>query len=563
MRSQLQNLHLASPRTSFVRALMTVTLAFSVIAPSSAFAEDELLDLLGGGNTSNQKASAQESSELRKLISSSNSGQKTGQTTAEQNIFIDAFEKGDMKSALYQWPSAFESSAFAKTASGRALNTLVLFRNGLKITALESLLAIESPEAISPVLVKMWQDAAPVTDNSWSLVQVANWNPFWTTSFGAATEIRVRSRQVYGSDKVDQLKELIKKTQVDTAERAWLSWQLVLALSTGDDAGTAAKALAVLMKAPNNPVSQDLLTITAARLLFQNGFLDASVKYYEKIPKNSDYWFDAQEEIGWAYIRKGESQNTIAITKTLTVPEFVSQVGPEPLFLRSLAELKVCDYPSVVGTLNQFRDRYKGRAATLMALSDTTDSAAESKVVDSFIERSKKERLTLKKLGKDATKLPRFVTRDEVLAQAVATQSALEAEAKLAGDLYAKSASAGTAQIGFQARLEEMKKAVEARALQARSTSASRVKSLAQEEVNEIAQILQKLHIVEAEMLQQLSLSSRVADATAGDKESMKVGTTGSKAKDRLTFPAEQETWFDELANYKVDIKKGCQAAKR
>jgi tetratricopeptide (TPR) repeat protein len=530
-----------------IAAFSVATLAFS----TARAADDELLDILGNGAApSSQKAKSQDGSELRKVLKN---------PTAEQNIFLTFFDKGDYEKSLFQWPSAFDGSAFSKTPSGQALSALVLYKNGMKVVALENLLAIQKPEAIAPEISKLWVDAAPVNDPTWSLVQVTKWNPKFSDLFGTAAEIRVRSRQVYGADQVAALKDLIKKTQVDTRERAWLSWQLVLALSTGEDAGTAAKALAVLMKAPNNPVSQDLMTVTAARLLYQNGFLDAAIKYYERIPKSSDYWFDAQEEAGWSYIRKGEPQNTIAITKTLTVPEFTSQIGPEPMFLHSLAELKVCDYPAVVSTLNAFRDRFKTRAKDLMAISETS----ENKEVEDFINRSKKETMTLSKMGKTAKHLPRFVTRDQVLSQAIATQVALEKEAKTAGDLYARSLTGGTAQVGFQGRLEDIRKAVDARALEARASTYNRVKSLAGEEVNEIAQILQKLHIVEAEVLSQISVSNRVADATSGQKASVKEGTTGSKAKDRLTFPAEQETWFDELANYKVDIKKGCQSAKR
>jgi tetratricopeptide (TPR) repeat protein len=545
---------LFNKKTRMSTAAILIAAALGVSALSSraqAADDDELLNILGNGAApSSQKAKTVEASELRKIL-------KT--PTAEQNIFLQFFDKGAFEKALYQWPTAFDDSAFGKTASGKALYSLLLFRNGIKITALESLLAIEKPDTISPALQKMWVEAAPVTDPTWSLIQITKWNPKWSDIFGASTEIRVRSRQIYGSDQIASLKELIKKTQADTPERAWLSWQLVLALSTGDDPGTAAKALAVLMKAPHNPVSQDLMTVTAARLLYQNGFLDAAIKYYGQVSKSSDYWFDAQEEEGWSYIRKGEPQNTIALTKSLTLPEFTSQIGPEPLFLHSLAELKVCDYPAVVTTLNNFRDRFKTRAASLMAISDQGDN----KDVDAYIARAKTETMTLKKLGKEAKVLPRFVTRDEVLSQAIATQVALENEAKTAGNLYARSLSGGTGQVGFQARLEEFRKAVDSRALEARGTTYSRVKTLAAEEVNEIAQILQKLHIVEAEVLEQISMSSRVSLATANDKASVKTGTTGSHAKDRVVFPAEQETWFDELANYKVDIKKGCQSAKR
>ncbi len=542
-------------KTAHVLALALATsIAMSTVSVADrAFAaqdEDELLNMLGGQGPEAAKGKDGESL-LAKSIKTSQ-----GALTAEQNIFLQFFDKGDFEKALYQWPAAFDGTAFAKSASGRALNALVLFKNGIQVTSLEMLLAIEKPKEIDSYLLQKWREVAPDNAPVWAAINTATWNQGWTDVFGIGAEVRVRGRQVYSADEAETVKELIKKTQIDTRERAWLSWQLVIALAQGPDAGIAGKALALLMKAPNNPVSQDLMTMTAARLLFQNGFLDAASKYYERIPKSSDYWFDAQEEIAWAQIRKGEPQNAIALTKTLVAPAFKSQIGPEPFFLRSLSQIKVCDYPSVVGTLNDFRERFKPRTLELKKLAESANTPSVTRLV----ERLKKGPAKLTDLGPDASFLPRFVTRDASLLQNVATEKALEAEAKLAGELYARSLTGGTATVGFQARLEGFKKAVDTRTQAARSATYGRVKALADEELLEISAMLQKLHIVEAELLQQISVADRVISATQG-RTSTKTGTTGGQSKDKVWFPVEGETWFDEYANYKVDIKKGCAAA--
>ncbi len=532
--------------------LAGVAVSASISMPAAVFAanDDELLNILSGTGPS----AAQEKDGESLLAKSIKSAE--GKVSAEQNIFLQFFDKGEFEKALYQWPAAFDNSGFAKTPSGRALNALVLFKNGIQVTSLEMLLSIEEPKKIDPYILQKWREVAPDNSAVWASINTATWNQGWTDVFGIGAEVRVRGRQVYAADQAETVKELIKKTQIDTRERAWLSWQLVIALAQGDDAGLAGKALALLMKAPNNPVSQDLMTMTAARLLFQNGFLDAATKYYERVSKSSDYWFDAQEEIAWAQIRKGEPQNAIALTKTLVAPAFSSQVGPEPFFLRSLSQIKVCDYPSVVSTLNDFRERFKPRATELKKLAESANTPVVSRLVD----RLKKGPAKLTDLGKDAALLPRFVTRDSALLQNVITEKALEAEAKLAGELYARSLSGGTAQVGFQARLEGFKKAVDTRALAARSATYGRVKSLADEELIEISGMLQKLHIVEAELIQQISVADRVISATQG-RSSQKTGTTGGQSRDKVWFPVEGETWFDEYANYKVDIKKGCAAA--
>lgn len=521
-------------------------------------ADDDFLSLLGAeGVTAPNEAAVRvkAGTPLKKALVA-----LIGRATAEQNIFLQFIEDGEWEKSLYQWPSAFDGTEFARSPDGQALNSYLLFKNGVETFATEALLSIERPKAISSDIVKLWLEVAPEDHQVWSFVSSALWKPVWTEVFGVNTEIRVRGREVYGPEQLEVVKDLIKRTPRDTRERAWLEWQLVLALAMSGDSSTAAKALAILMKSPKNPISQDLMALTAARLLYQNGYLDAAAKYYERVPKSSDDWLDAQEEMAWAAIRKGDSQDAIAITKTLMTPAFSSQVGPETLFVRSLALLKVCDYPEVVKTLDSFRQRYRERAKMMIALAE----ASESPEVKKFIQRSKEKRVKLMDLGGDAAKLPRFITRDEVISQMIATEAKLEAESRKFRELYARSLSAGTGKIGFQARLEELNKSVERRALDARSATVNRVKSLAEEEVNEIAQILSKLHIVEAEVLQQISLSQLVAGATEKNRMIEKKGSTGSKGADRIWFPADTgEIWFDELANYRVDLKKGCQSATR
>lgn len=493
---------------------------------------------------------------MRKLITKG-----VGNLSAEQNIFLSFLDAGEYEKALYQWPSAFEGTAFAKTQDGRALRALILFRNNLQVYGLESLLSIDQPAKISKPLLKAWNEAAPAAHPAWSFVNTDLWKAAWAPALGSDTEIRVRGRQTFTADQTPLVKDLIKRAPEGSRERAWLEWQLVLATALGSsaqDSANAAKMLAVLMKSPENPVSQDLMTLTAARMLYQNGFLDAAIKYYGNVSKASEDWFDAQEELGWAYIRKGEPQNTIAVTQTLAQPEFAAQVGPESIFLRSLGLLKVCDYPEVAKTLDLFRDRYKQRAKDLMSLATNADTPS----VQAYIQKARESRASIADLKSDASKLPRFLTRDEIANQNVKTQNALEKETKLFAELYARSLTGGTAKVGFQAELEDLKKQVETRAQAARSATLNRVKALAEDEINEIAQILQKLHIVEAEVIQQVSLAGRVEDATSKSKVSDKKGTTGYQGPDRLRWPKEDETWFDELANYKVDLKKGCQAVK-
>jgi hypothetical protein len=535
---------------------ISVLLVASVLAVSTAHADD-LLDLLQnkGADSKGAPGAAIDTNfghqkyNLQEVLKG-----ELASWSAEQNIFAGFFNKGDMVKALYQWPSAFDNTSFQNTPTARALYGFLLFENNMPVMGVEALFNIETPEKINPNVIKLWKEDLNETHPAWGVAQI-RWSPYWTEVFGPAAEVRVMSRQNFQAGDVEKLKELLKKSAPDTRERALLEWQLVLALSMNDDAASAAKILAHLVKSEKNPIGADLMNMTASRLLYQNGYLDAAIQYYKKVPKSSDYWFDAQEESAWSYIRKGEPQNTLALTKTLVNPMFSAEVGPETVFLQAMAQLKVCDYPAVVLSLKEFKNRFKPRAQAMLAITQDPKSVP---AVTKYVAQAKDKTPSLRDIGTDLKSLPRFITRDQRLNDLLRLEKEMDVEQKAASDLYGRSLAEGTAKVGFQARLDEFRQSAEQRRQAAHSAVLLRIKALADGEMKEISQTLQKMQIVEAEVLQQISMSNRLVK-TDVDKIIEKKGTTGSHAKDTLTFVAENEVWFDELTNYKVDVKKACQ----
>ncbi|MCB0363901.1 MAG: hypothetical protein H6624_09835 [Bdellovibrionaceae bacterium] len=514
-----------------------------------AVSQDDLLNILEGGPV--EDALFQERQELTVSLR-----KELGKTTPEQNIFLSFMDQNQFEKALYQWWPAFEKKPFLKSATGQAVYAYLLFKNGLELNGLQALMMIKEPKKIHPDVVKLWRLLTPAGHEAWGLIDVA-WNDDWTAVFDVATEVQVRARQMYDPSNTDKVFELLRKTKLKTKERAWLEWQMALGLSLQGELAKAAKVLSHLMKDETGLISHDVQNITAARLLYQQGYLAPAIGYYQKINKKSEYWFTAQEEMAWSYIRKGEPQNTLAVTQTLMHKDFAPHVGPEVVFLRALASLKVCDYPAVVSSINSYRERFKERAKIMVSLSE----AGQSEDVDKLLLALRKGRVKLLSLGSSAGRIPRYVSRDEVLLGQVQRQVKLETEAKTAGELYARSLTGGSDQVGFQARIEELRFDAESRLQAAKSAIYGRIKDLANEEVQEIHNILQKMHIVEAELIQQIAQAERVVRASTKEVTEKK-GSTGSRDKYSLKFPFEGETWFDELANYRVDIKKGCQAMR-
>jgi tetratricopeptide (TPR) repeat protein len=225
------------------------------------------------------------------------------------------------------------------------------------------------------------------------------------------------------------------------------------------------------------PVGEDLINVTMGRIYYQKGNLDSAIKFYKKVPKTSDYFLQAQEELSWSYLRKGDAANALANVKGLLHPNLVVAAGPESLYLASLIFMKVCDYPRVADIIELFKKTYKTRAASL----------------------------------KNNKTLPYAINFDM--------------EYK---------------------RLKGLKKNTDAR-----------VKYLAKEELGEIEEVLKKFYVIEAQLIQKLMLAKNVGTDTHAKKGAS--SQLGERVSD-LRFTDDGEVWMDELNNYKVEIKKDCEA---
>lgn len=532
--------------------MMTWKRSVALLAVSScmslAFADDGLESLLDEASTAKKipGQSAKTGTAAQDVLTV-----LLPKATPDQSLFINYVKAGEWDKALLQYSPAFEGTPFQKSANGRAIFALAHFKSGMPIAGTELFFkTVENPTEIHPEFRKMWHDAAPESHFVWDLAQI-KWMPKFAEVFSSEVEYRVRLRELALAKDITGLNKLYDSLPTGSAARARVGWQLVISNSVAGDVTASAKALAELFKTQPPPVSPELMNLTAARLLYQRAQYSAAIKYYEKIPKTSEYWTDAQEEMAWSYIRKGQPGDAVALSKSLIVPSMAAQVGPESFFVSALSSLKICDYPQVMETLKEYPKRFKERASILTKVAH---SGAPSEV-SAVIKELKGQKVSRIDLGKNGKALPRLVARDEKLFQLAQTQKHLEDEAKAADAIYAKS----LALTGLQGYFDGLRQSSQARASNVTNAARARVKDLAAQETEEIKEILRKLHIVEAEVIQQVSVAERVADkAKAPANES--AGTTGSKARDVLVFPGDDEVWFDEIGNYRVNVKKACHA---
>ncbi len=516
---------------------------FLLIQP--AFADDlfNILDSRTSPNDLDIGKKVQTLKNFRKLIK---------HPTAEQNIFFRFLSEGKVEKALYQWPLAFgNTSSFAAGDTGGALYGYLLFKNGLPLTGLEVLFT-KNPRQIHPLLVQLWQALMQFNVRLWAITSV-QWSGDWIDIFGSSAEIRVLARRFGSEPPLDEYEKLLRKTPPGSWERNWVQWRYITTLLTNSEDAKAAKLLKHLQGVTeNNPVSKNLMNLTAARMLYQNGYLTESIRYYRKVKKGSDYWFEALEEMGWAELRLGQPQNALAHTQTLLNPDFDQDVGPGAFYLASLANLKVCDYQGVSKTIMDFKNRFQMKTKRFLKLQKQPDTPAVRKLFKTLTVSSGPVVL--------GGNLPRYMARDEHLYFLLQRQKQWDKEVGTAKKLYSRSMNQGIRAAGFQLKMEEFRNEVSARGRRAYAVVLDRVKVLVDQEIAEISGTLKKMQIVEVELIQQVSLLEKVIvdDPEKDSRHSVKRGTTGAKGKYAMSFIYQGERWFDELSSYQVNISGMC-----
>lgn len=246
------------------------------------------------------------------------------------------------------------------------------------------------------------------------------------------------------------------------------------------------------------PKSEDLVILNKARKLYEKNQLDKAIAEYDKISKDSDLWVESVEEKAWAYTRKKDYNSAIGALKSTFNAVFSPYIGPETYVLSAFVDLKICDYKSAFDKIALYKAEMLPRVESLEAIVQNPNS----EFVNTWVQKLAKGDITRgEQLGKDLTKLPRFIQRD------------------------------------------------------ARKMTNSRMKTLAQRDLEEISKNLKKMKIIEVEVAQRSFVYEK--------EKPEKLKFDKRKSADILVFPDEQESgevWLDEIGKYEVKTNK-CPTA--
>jgi hypothetical protein len=450
-----------------------------------------------------------------------------------QTEFLSLLEKKDWSQALVAWNQAFSGQNFAQTTNGQALQDYLLFKNGLTLMATENVLSLNAKD-IHPELLKEWKSelqSSPIVQKMW--VKADN---SWKKIVGPGEiplSLKKNSEIVKAFKYADALpKEMLR-------EKATVWWQIATRAPQIEQTNFALQALKNLKNSKQTTIGQDQISLATARVLYQRGDIDGALKAYYEVPKSSDLWLQAIEERAWSYLRKNDYDRALGEITTILAPTFEKLIGPEPYFLSNLLSLKVCDYNRIFKVGDQFKSKNRVRLSELQTLATQGTNTALPVV----FERIDSKGVTLQALGPQAEFMPRAILKDREFIKAMNYRFALLNEVKTAQKLLGDSASLGSNQ-----ELEKMIADSRAHADQARARGLARARQLAQSQIAEFKQILKKMHIVEAEVIERLELDPNLK----GERSKL------SKVKDSgdvLVFQYTDEVWLDELDNYRARVK--------
>lgn len=454
-----------------------------------------------------------------------------GQGSAKE--FQTLMNSGAYRQALQAWGTSHAGTSFARSANGHATYAYLLFHNGMQISALELLFKKTNPNSLSPQLLKMWNTEianSAVAQKGWIQTR-GGWK---TLHNNEPVVIKIKNRQDIKNAlaKADR----VPKHNLNHKARIW--WEVATLAPQINEVDYSLRALKLLKESGQTVIGQDQISSAMGRVLYQKGELDGAMVAFNEVPKSSSLWIETLEEKAWTSLRSDDFDKALGQSITLLSPALAPLVGPESYFLANLLSLKACDYPRIFKNSETFKKRHTPRLTGLEELSKT----GTNKNILAAIDRFNAKGVSQEAAGPLVEWLPRAAYRDSKFIRFMELRRHSLNEAKKSSEIAASS-------LGGDHGLDQVIADSRAQADRLKVAAVNRVRALAREELKEYRQILNKMHIIEGEVIQRLA----VDETLKGDRSKLaKVEDKG----DVLVFPYNSdEVWFDELDNYKARVK--------
>lgn len=455
-------------------------------------------------------------------------------TQPAEKEFSGLMNSGDFKHALTTWNSAYGASSFAQSQNGKATFALILYKNGMSLSGL-NLLFTTSVRNLDPNLVKIW--TTELKNSVWIQKGWKQTTGSWKSVIdNSPADIKIRKTK--DIQQAFAKAQAISKDNQNKKARIW--WQIATQAPQLNQTEPAVKALNLIRESSQNAIGNDQVSLAMGRVLYQKGDLEGSMAAYLEIPKSSNLWTQGVEERTWISVRKADYDKALGETVTLLSSTLAPLVGPESYYLANLMALRVCDYPRIFKNSETFKSRHSERLAAIQELSKTGTNKNSNALLEHFDQKG----VSIESAGPLVSWIPRAAYRDQKFLKLMESRRQWLAEGKRAAELLDSGAVLGSVNA-----LEGLPQEARLTADQMKQQAVQRLRVLAAEELKEYRQNLNRMHIVEGEVIQRLAVDENLKGKRS---QVAKVEDKG----DVLVFPySSDEVWLDELDNYKARVK--------
>lgn len=264
--------------------------------------------------------------------------------------------------------------------------------------------------------------------------------------------------------------------------------------------------------------------INLARFLYQAGALEAAEKYYMKVPDKHPQFVQARAELMWVYLRTNENAKLRGQIVSLKSDLFEKYFTPEIYVVRSISNLKLCQYDQIEKDFNGF-------------------VSENSKWLKKITENLERETVDMKSAKKDFY----FNQANERLV-------AIEKEITKTSELAKASIKAALPAVGEQ---PHWKKNINSLALHKEQVKKQRLAEYKRAWKNRkkiIAEAVKKMRFIKVEAMSQIRNLNRNNQTLGEGSISVKPKTN----KDNLVFPYDGAFWPDEVLNLQAKAKSYC-----
>lgn len=253
---------------------------------------------------------------------------------------------------------------------------------------------------------------------------------------------------------------------------------------------------------------QEKEVMDKARVAYEKSDFQSALNYYNQITSSSDFWIEALEEKAWSQLRDKKTNEATSLSRTLLSDVLAPLVGPEPYYLQTLIEYRLCDYRAIFKTIKLFKLRYIERTKEIQNLADSGSNKALAKALKIlFTNATKLASLKAENFGFEIQFLPRYFYRDQSVLKAVKEKKQIAV--------------------------------------------VNRLKALALLDLNEITDVLHKLQLVETQVVQQVYAFENVLS----EKRKAKFKNKAYNSDD-MYFPYDGEIWLDEIDHFQSSTEK-------